>query len=1707
MKLSAPSFTKRAPRRAQAVAAVCAIVVVMALCLTPLMQARQSSGPRAIVRHGLAVHGTVEGSLQQLVGEDTTVNARGVVTGDLLVPGTPSVVQNGHPTFGGVVQGSGGTQPSNYQVTLNGTAQLGRLVTRTDPVAMPTVAAPPAPAGTRDVTLSSQGQGVGDFSTVRDLTLNGNVGAVSVPPGTYRNLTVNGGSVISLGVANASQPAVYNLSSLTLNGGGRLDVVGPVVLTTASAVTVNAAMGSSAHPLWLNLRVASGGVTLTGGGALYAVLTAPSGTVTINGNASLTGSLVCDRLTLNGGGLLRLLQVDTTPPAVVVTKPAEGALVNTPSVTVSGTFSDESATGVVVNGLLATIEGDTFTAEVPVNEGPNTLLIVATDSAGNRKEVTRTVTRDTTAPVIGVAQPADFSYTNANEVSISGSFGDATTVTVNGAAPVINGSNFSATVPLANEGVNTITVRASDAAGNQSELFRTVYRDTTAPSISLDSPAEGGAAKLLLVSGRVTDASSVTVTVDGVQQPTEDGAFGSRAEVTEGTRQVRVAATDAAGNRSEVVRSVIIDTTAPVFSNVSPADGTAPGSPATVSGRVTDATAVTVKVNDVAAAASADGSFNAGNVMLAEGENQLLLTAVDAAGNQNDLTLTLIGPDQTAPGAVVLFPVSSPTRLTTATVEGRAEPGASIVISGGKEPVTASAAFGSGLFTANVDLNVGTNNINIVARDAAGNLSPASQLSITSNPDLELPSAGFASQINVATGNSQRGLVNAALPRPLIALVTDREGKPVANTAVRFTAQVGGGRFTVSNNEVLDVATDAQGYARVTYVSGPEAGLQQVRADFTGNTKSPAVFLADALESTGAETAVSGIVLDQNLRALPKVLVRIGGQQTRTGEDGRFKVGNVAVGPHQLLELIGRDQITLPGRWPNITYDFDVLPGVDNQLARPLFLPKVNDGVDLPLDANGVVTQDTTYQLPAAGNLPPVRVTAKAGTRVVFPPDVTDKTLSVTRIAANRIPMSLEDGRATNLYISVQPSGTVFETPLEVSFPNIDGLPANKEVLLMSFDHEAGRYVKVGTGHVTSDGAEVRSDPGSGIHVGAWHALPPPEPKAEVTVLGQIQIAGNPAFEDKTITKIEAWVDGQAATVTPNPLNGPLGDEVAFANVKVTLVIPEDSPRASYINSTVVAEKKLKIKFDSNDSRFAPSVERFNFKYSITGPDTAPATSAKFEVFKAGDLNNPIYVDSALPLTANKLDYTQGGTAGWDGRMNQGAGNGQYIHPKDGPFTIRLSAANQTDNVTSGDKTVKVEIDSMEYAPDGDYKSFKPNVGATENDVEVTLTVKVKNKAGSGVVTALPFTIHWSFEDPDDTADNNVIDPNGGGGDDNVERRFGGKAADTGGPMQPARVMWKPGNNVNFVNRVPAAGQTAESDVVVAAGADQGTAKLVFSTSTIGGDNYYLIAKLLKDDGVTEVKKQRSGKWSVWKRLDFQNAYRMNGGSAVDNFTDRGYVNPAFNGNGYTDYHRANVANLPNGAQSPRYVSALSAPLPVELPAPGDTQAQIDAKAQAWFNRNNVQLNADLNALIALIGAPRYSIIGAKYYQEKLDGDPGTGHTNYYPAATRINASVTNVPNPVDPDDDWRAVQAVTTPNEVTLIFLNVTNIQRYTIVARHEIGHASDHVDFGIGDGGNGDHASSGLMHQNSDQNRVPPDGDPEFSPISILRLRGVRP
>jgi rhamnogalacturonan endolyase len=263
----------------------------------------------ALVNHAPAFNGGVlEGSIRQLLGENVALNGGATITGDLFAAGLPNVILNGSPNYGGTLDGEGAGTPSNYTVTLNSNTTLGHVVRRTDPVSLPLVSTPAPPTGTRSVTLNNSSDPVGDWATLRNLTLNSNVGQIAAPAGAYGDFTANGGSGFTLGVAGSVLPTVYYFQRLTLNSQARIEVVGPVIVIVANGISVNGGViGNADHPAWLTLNIYAGGQTLNGGANVYGYVTAPRGAVAINGNCQIVGGLASDRLTINNNGRLRLL--------------------------------------------------------------------------------------------------------------------------------------------------------------------------------------------------------------------------------------------------------------------------------------------------------------------------------------------------------------------------------------------------------------------------------------------------------------------------------------------------------------------------------------------------------------------------------------------------------------------------------------------------------------------------------------------------------------------------------------------------------------------------------------------------------------------------------------------------------------------------------------------------------------------------------------------------------------------------------------------------------------------------------------------------------------------------------------------------------------------------------------------------------------------------------------------------------------------------------------------------------------------------------------------------------------------------------------------------------------------------------------------------------------------------------------------------------
>ena len=108
------------------------------------------------------------------------------------------------------------------------------------------------------------------------------------------------------------------------------------------------------------------------------------------------------------------IKVDTVPPALTVNSPTEGMVTNNATLVVSGVTNDITSSPVTLkvnNQPVEVQENGNWSTTIALNEGENTITIVATDSAGKTSTITRHVTLDTGAPVIESAviapDPAD----------------------------------------------------------------------------------------------------------------------------------------------------------------------------------------------------------------------------------------------------------------------------------------------------------------------------------------------------------------------------------------------------------------------------------------------------------------------------------------------------------------------------------------------------------------------------------------------------------------------------------------------------------------------------------------------------------------------------------------------------------------------------------------------------------------------------------------------------------------------------------------------------------------------------------------------------------------------------------------------------------------------------------------------------------------------------------------------------------------------------------------------------------------------------------------------------------------------------------------------------------------------------------------------------------------------------------------------------
>ncbi|HCW0151366.1 TPA: BapA prefix-like domain-containing protein [Pseudomonas aeruginosa] len=484
---------------------------------------------------------------------------------------------------------------------------------------------------------------------------------------------------------------------------------------------------------------------------------------------------------------------------------------------------------------------------------------------------------------------------------------------------VIADANGNFTAPLNPPLTNgqTVTVVVTDPAGNASPPAQVTAPDTTAPAPATDVQVTPGGSSVI---GKAEPGSTVGVDTDGDGQPDTTVVVGPGGSfevplnppLTNG-ETVTVIVTDPAGNNSTPVTVEAPDTTAPAPATdvqVAP-DGSS------VTGNAEPGATVGVDTDgdgqpDTTVVVGPGGSFEVPlNPPLTNGETVTVIVT-DPAGN-NSTPVTAEAPD---------FPDAPQVNASNGSVlSGTAEAGVTIVITDGNgNPIgqTSADANGNWSFTPGSQLPDGTV-VNVVARDAAGNSSPATSITVDGvapNAPVVEPSNGSelsgtaepGSSVTLTDGNGNPiGQTTAdangnwsftpstPLPDGTVVNVVARDAagnsSPPASVTVDAVAPA---TPTVDPSNGTTLSGTAEPGATVTLTDGNGNPIGQVTADGSGNwTFTPSTPLPDgtvvnatATDPSGNASSPASVTVDAVAPATPVVNPSNGSTLSGTAEPG-----------------------------------------------------------------------------------------------------------------------------------------------------------------------------------------------------------------------------------------------------------------------------------------------------------------------------------------------------------------------------------------------------------------------------------------------------------------------------------------------------------------------------------------------------------------------------------------------------------------------------------------------------------------------------------------------------------------------------------------------------------------------------------------------------------------------------------------------------
>jgi hypothetical protein len=335
--------------------------------------------------------------------------------------------------------------------------------------------------------------------------------------------------------------------------------------------------------------------------------------------------------------------IHTLPPLVKITSHKPNQFLNHSPVQIAGTVNDSRAR-IVVNGVVAAVEKETFSARVNLVEGTNSVTATVTDAFGNTGSDTVVLVVDSKPPVINITSPSSNSLLSTGLVTVTGTadknVAAVTVATRSGqeVPAVLAAGAFTAKDVKVDEGANILVVKAVSLAGNTGSSTVRFTVDTIAPVITLTAPKEMTVTnrKMITVTGMVDDQTAM-VKISNTPVQLVKGSFTlSSVNLTEGRNTITATAVDRAGNQATpAVINVLLKTTPPASPTLNPLPPVTRTSPLTLTGTTEPGAKVDVYVNSstkTTVKADEKGAFSL-QLMLTEGNNGITAIAYDEPGN------------------------------------------------------------------------------------------------------------------------------------------------------------------------------------------------------------------------------------------------------------------------------------------------------------------------------------------------------------------------------------------------------------------------------------------------------------------------------------------------------------------------------------------------------------------------------------------------------------------------------------------------------------------------------------------------------------------------------------------------------------------------------------------------------------------------------------------------------------------------------------------------------------------------------------------------------------------------------------------------------------------------------------------------------------------------------------------------------------------